>query len=67
MELMFLNIEEVEKITGFGYSKAGGIIRGLNDELKKKGFITHQGRVSAEYFAQRHGIALEYIKDILKK
>ncbi len=67
MELMFLNIEEVEKITGFGYSKAGGIIRGLNDELKKKGFITHQGRVSAEYFAKRHGMDLEYIKGIIKK
>ena len=67
MELMFLSIEEVEKITGFGYSKAGGIIRGLNDELKKKGFITHQGRVSAEYFAQRHGLTIEIIKDIIKK
>lgn len=67
MNLFFLNIEDISKITGFQYSKAGGIIRGLNAELKKKGIVTHQGIVNAEYFAERHGLTFEYIKKYLKR
>lgn len=67
MNLFFLTIEDITKITGFQYSKAGGIIRGLNAELKKKGVITHQGIVNAEYFAERHGLTYEYIKKVLSE
>lgn len=67
MNLFFLNIEDISKITGFQYSKAGGIIRGLNAELKKKGIVTHQGIVNAEYFAERHGLTFEYIKKVLEE
>ena len=67
MNLFFLNIENISKITGFKYSKAGGIIRGLNAELEKKGIVTHQGIVNAEYFAERHGLTFEYIKKVLEE
>lgn len=67
MNLFFLHIKDIEKITGFKYSKAGGIIRGLNAELKEKGIETHRGRVNAEYFAKRHGLTFEYIKRVLEE
>lgn len=65
--LFFLDINDVAHITGYSYAKAGGIIRGLNGELRKKGILTHQGRVNAEYFAQRHGLSFEYIKKVLNE
>ncbi len=33
----FLIVEDVAEITGYSLSKAGNIIRALNDELKEKG------------------------------
>ena len=67
MDLLFLTIKDVKVITNFSYGKAGGIIRGLNAELKRKGIVTHQARVSTEYFAQRHGLTYEYIKKVLEE
>ena len=34
-------------------SKAYQIIKSLNDELDKKGFLTYPGRVSRRYFNER--------------
>lgn len=67
MNLFFLTIKDVETITNFSYGKAGGIIRGLNAELEKKGIVTHQGIVNAEYFAERLGLTFEYIKKVLEE
>lgn len=38
---------------------AYGIIRTLNAELQKRGFLTVPGRVPAAYFLERYGIQKE--------
>ncbi len=37
---------------GQGYK----VIKALNEELEKKGFLTYPGRVSRTYFNERYGI-----------
>ena len=50
----FISCAEVMQLTGCKASKAYGIIRTLNSELKDRGFLTPgQGRVSSEYFCTR--------------
>ncbi len=49
----FLQAKDIMAITGFKMSKARNIIKDLNLELQKKGFLTFQGRVSEKYFQER--------------
>lgn len=49
----FITVDEVCKCLGIGKSKAYQIIRQLNAELAKDGFITIQGKVSRKYFLER--------------
>ena len=53
--LDYLTRQDVMKLTGYKESRAGEIIKELNNELKKKGYLTFQGRVLASYFAKRVG------------
>ena len=46
-------MEELDCSAAYAYQ----IIRELNAELKKKGFLTASGRVPAVYFLERYGIA----------
>lgn len=45
--------KEVRDILGIGKTKAQQIIRQLNDELDKKGYMTVRGKVSRRYFEER--------------
>lgn len=47
---MFMGVEEVRSILKISRSAAYKIIRNLNLELEKKGYITIKGRISREYF-----------------
>lgn len=49
----FLYLEDVMKITGFKETKCRNIIKELNSELKKKGYMIFRGRVSEKYFHER--------------
>lgn len=49
----FYNVQEVCRILGVGKSKGYEIIKTLNRELSKQGFITVQGKVSKRYFEER--------------
>lgn len=49
----FLYVEDIMEITGFKETKCRNIIRELNSELKKKGYIIFRGRVSEKYFHER--------------
>ncbi len=53
LERQFIGAKEVADILGVSESKAYSVIRGLNKELKEKGFITIQGRVSRVFFQER--------------
>jgi len=55
---VFITAKEVAELLGISKSKAYAIIRGLNQELSAKGFITVAGRVSRKFFEEKfYGVA----------
>lgn len=57
-EKNFLNADDVARFMGVSVPMAYKIIRRLNDELKKQGFITVAGKVSRRYFEEKvYGIS----------
>ena len=50
---MMLNVKEVQALLNVSESKAYGIIRRLNLELKKEGFLTVRGRIPENYLKRR--------------
>lgn len=53
MEERFLNVDDVVRILGISKSAAYKVMRQMNVELEKKGFITIRGKVSRKYFEER--------------
>ncbi len=49
----FLNVEDVAKFMDISVPMAYKIIRKLNDDLKKQGYITVAGKISRKYFEER--------------
>ncbi len=49
----YLNVTDLMEIIGFKESKCRKVIRELNAELREKGYITFQGKVSEKYFYER--------------
>ncbi len=49
----FLNAEEVAQSLGVSKPHAYKVVRQLNEELERKGFITISGKISAKYFEER--------------
>ena len=50
---MFLSAEEVAEKLGVSMTYAYKLIRTLNGDLQKRGFITISGRVSTQYFFEK--------------
>jgi len=50
---MFLSAEEVAGKLGVSMAYAYKLIRTLNGDLQKRGFITISGRVSTQYFFEK--------------
>ncbi len=50
---MFIDAQEIIRITGMSESYAYKLIKSLNKELKDKGYVTIRGRVSRDYFEER--------------
>lgn len=53
MTRQVLTAKDISEICGISESKSYQIIRQLNEELDKKGYLTFSGRVSAVYFSER--------------
>lgn len=53
MSNQVLTAKDISEICGVSESKSYEVIRMLNEELEKKGFITFRGRVSRAYFNER--------------
>jgi len=51
--VQYLTVEDVMICLGVGRSKAYEVIRDLNDELEKDGFITIAGKVPERKFRER--------------
>ncbi len=47
-----MTAQDVKEVLGVSESKAYKIIQQLNREMKKKGYYTISGRVSAKYFSE---------------
>ncbi|WP_099320781.1 transcriptional regulator [Anaerococcus sp. Marseille-P3625] len=59
---MLLNVRQVMEILNCSQSMAYKSIKILNKELEEDGFLTMQGRVPAEYLANRYKLDDEDIK-----
>ena len=49
----FMKVDEVAQELGISKSYAYKIVQKLNEELKRKGFLTISGRVNKQYFMKR--------------
>ncbi len=52
-ENLFYTVDDIISILNVSKSTAYREIKKLNDELKKKGYITISGKVSSKYFWER--------------
>lgn len=50
---ILLTAEEVSKILGVSKPHAYKLIKGLNNELKSRGYITVAGKISRKYFEEK--------------
>ena len=53
MKKMFITAEEVATILGVSTGYAYKVIRGLNDELKKRGYRVVSGKVPVKFFEEK--------------
>ncbi len=51
--MQLIGVEDVKKILGVGENRAYSIIRQLNKELAKKGFLTIRGKIPRKYLEER--------------
>ncbi len=53
MTTQFITAAELAKIMGISKSKSYQIVRELNKELKKQGYLTVAGKCPIQYFKQK--------------
>lgn len=56
MSKLMINAAEVAEIMDCSERHAYAVIKGLNEELKAKGYIIRIGRVPRKYFFERVGL-----------
>lgn len=49
----FISVQEVAEELGVSKSYAYRVVKQLNEELKKQGYLTVAGRVNAQYFHKK--------------
>ena len=54
MYAQYMTVGEVSEALGISRSKAYQIIRALNKELKKMGYITIAGKCPVKYFGEKY-------------
>lgn len=54
---IFIRADEVAQVLNVSVQTGYKIIRDLNKELQKKGFVVQTGRVNRRYFEARYGIS----------
>lgn len=55
----YMTVEDIMKSMGVGRTKAYNVIRQLNAERKKRGYIVTPGMVSKSYYEARYGVKVE--------
>ena len=54
----YTTVKGVEDVLGISKSKAYGIIRELNEELKGKGYLVVRGKTSRAYFEHKTMVSI---------
>lgn len=54
----YMTVKDIQDALGISKSKAYGIIRELNDELKKKGYLVVRGKTSRAYFEHKTMVSI---------
>ena len=54
MEKLYYTADEVAEMVGVGRTTAYGIIKKLNKELEKNGYLVIGGKLSKEYFDAKY-------------
>nr|WP_276864434.1 LysR family transcriptional regulator [Anaerococcus tetradius] len=62
MDKMLLRADDVKQILNVSKPMSYKVIRILNEELKKDGYLTIQGRIPVDYLATRYKLDEEEIK-----
>lgn len=58
-DTLFMKTEEIAHELGVSKSYAYKLVREMNEELRKKGFITIPGRISRQYFKDKfYGLSI---------
>ncbi len=52
-EKIYYNAEDVSEMLGVSIGKSYKILRGMNQELADKGFLTIAGKIPVEYFREK--------------
>lgn len=55
----YLTVDDIMKSMGVGKTKAYNVIKELNAERKKRGYIVAPGKVSKSYYEARYGVKVE--------
>lgn len=63
MSNQYLEAKDIQELMGVKKTKAYGIIKDLNNELKEKGIYTIEGKVLKQYFSERTGCVVDAKKD----
>ena len=50
----FITVAEIQEVLEVSEAKAYRVVRSLNSELKKNGFLVLSGKVSRKYFNERY-------------
>ena len=53
MSRILMTADEVSEVLGISKSKAYRLIRSMNSELEKKGYMTITGKVNRKFFTER--------------
>lgn len=60
MKTQFMTAKEVSEVLGISRSKAYQIVREMNSELKREGYITVAGKCPVRYFEKKfYGFEVE--------
>lgn len=61
MNTIYFTAQEVAELLGVSRGQAYKVIKNLNEQLEKKGYIVVSGKVSKKYFAEKYygGVAEE--------
>lgn len=51
---MYFTAEEVADMLGVSWGQSYKIVKQLNDELKKQGYLVVSGKIPKKYFAERY-------------